>query len=131
MKLPQEFYERNDVVTISRELLGKYVFTDIDGAVTGGYIVETEAYNGIIDRASHSFGNRLTPRTKTMYMQGGIAYVYLCYGIHEMFNVVTSVEGQPHAILIRAIQPTDGVDIMQFRRKMKEVKPNKRHQPAK
>jgi DNA-3-methyladenine glycosylase len=123
MKLPQEFYERNDVVTISRELLGKYLFTDIDGAVTGGYIVETEAYNGIIDRASHSFGNRLTPRTKTMYMQGGIAYVYLCYGIHEMFNVVTSVEGQPHAILIRAIQPTDGVDIMQFRRKMKEVKP--------
>jgi DNA-3-methyladenine glycosylase len=123
MKLPQSFYQRNDVVTISRELLGKYLFTDIDGAVTGGYIVETEAYNGIIDRASHSFGNRLTPRTKTMYMEGGIAYVYLCYGIHEMFNVVTSVEGQPHAILIRAIQPTEGLDIMQFRRKMKEVKP--------
>jgi DNA-3-methyladenine glycosylase len=123
MKLPRAFYERNDVVTISRELLGKYLFTNIDGAVTGGYIVETEAYNGIIDRAAHSFGNRLTPRTKTMYMHGGIAYVYLCYGIHEMFNVVTSVEGQPHAILIRAIQPTDGVDIMQFRRKMKEVKP--------
>jgi DNA-3-methyladenine glycosylase len=123
MKLLQGFYERNDVVTISRELLGKYLFTNIDGAVTGGYIVETEAYNGIIDRAAHSFGNRLTPRTKTMYMHGGIAYVYLCYGIHEMFNVVTSVEGQPHAILIRAIQPTDGVDIMQFRRKMKEVKP--------
>jgi DNA-3-methyladenine glycosylase len=123
MKLPQEFYERNDVVAISRELLGKYLFTNIDGAVSGGYIVETEAYNGIVDRASHSYGNRLTPRTKTMYMQGGIAYVYLCYGIHEMFNVVTSVEGQPHAILIRAIQPTEGVDIMQFRRKMKEVKP--------
>jgi DNA-3-methyladenine glycosylase len=123
MKLLQGFYERNDVVTISRELLGKYLFTNIDGAVTGGYIVETEAYNGIIDRAAHSFGNRLTPRTKTMYMHGGIAYVYLCYGIHEMFNVVTSVEGQPHAILIRAIQPTDGVDIMQFRRKMKEIKP--------
>jgi DNA-3-methyladenine glycosylase len=123
MKLPQSFYQRDDVVTISRELLGKYLFTDIDDAVTGGYIVETEAYNGIIDRASHSFGNRLTPRTKTMYMEGGIAYVYLCYGIHEMFNVVTSVEGQPHAILIRAIQPTEGLNIMQFRRKMKEVKP--------
>lgn len=123
MKLPQSFYQRNDVVDISRELLGKYVFTDIDGAVTAGYIVETEAYNGIIDKASHSFGNRLTPRTKTMYLEGGIAYVYLCYGIHEMFNVVTSVEGQPHAILIRAIQPTDGLDIMQFRRKMKEMKP--------
>jgi DNA-3-methyladenine glycosylase len=123
MKLPQSFYQRNDVVAISRELLGKYIFTDIDGALTGGYIVETEAYNGIIDRASHSFGNRLTPRTKTMYMEGGIAYVYLCYGIHEMFNVVTSVEGQPHAILIRAIQPTEGLDIMQFRRKMAVMKP--------
>jgi DNA-3-methyladenine glycosylase len=123
MKLPQSFYQRDDVVAISRELLGKYIYTNIDGAVTGGYIVETEAYNGIIDRASHSFGNKLTPRTKTMYMEGGIAYVYLCYGIHEMFNVVTSVEGQPHAILIRAIQPTEGLDIMQYRRKLAAVKP--------
>ncbi|MDB5003840.1 MAG: DNA-3-methyladenine glycosylase [Mucilaginibacter sp.] len=123
MKLPESFYHRDDVVAISRELLGKYLFTDIDGAITGGYIVETEAYNGIIDKAAHSYGNRLTPRTKTMYMQGGIAYVYLCYGIHEMFNVVVSGEGEPRAILIRAIQPTVGVDIMQFRRKMKEVKP--------
>ena len=123
MKLPQQFYEGDDVVAISRALLGKYLFTCIDGAITGGYIVETEAYNGIIDRASHAYGNRLTPRTKTMFEQGGIAYVYLCYGIHEMFNVVTSVEGQPHAILIRAINPTDGVDIMQFRRNMPVVKP--------
>ncbi|MES2426542.1 MAG: DNA-3-methyladenine glycosylase [Bacteroidota bacterium] len=124
MKLSPSFYQRNDVVTISRELLGKYLFTFIDGELTGGYIVETEAYNGIIDRASHSFGNRLTPRTQTIYNEGGIAYVYLCYGIHEMFNVVTSVEGQPHAILIRAIQPTDGIDIMLYRREMLAVKPN-------
>ena len=123
MKLPQEFYQGDDVVAISRALLGKYLYTFIDGAVTGGYIVETEAYNGAIDKASHAFGNRLTPRTKTMYEQGGIAYVYLCYGIHEMFNVVTSVEGQPHAILIRAINPTDGLDIMQFRRNMPVIKP--------
>lgn len=123
MKLPQEFYQGDDVVAISRGLIGKYLFTCIDGAVTGGYIVETEAYNGVIDRASHAFGNRLTPRTKTMFEQGGIAYVYLCYGIHEMFNVVTSVEGQPHAILIRAINPTDGLDIMQYRRNMPVVKP--------
>lgn len=123
MKLPQSFYQRDDVVAISRELLGKYVFTCIDGLVTGGYIVETEAYNGIIDRASHSFGGRMTPRTKTMYLQGGVAYVYLCYGIHEMFNVVTSVEGQPHAALIRAIQPIEGLDIMQHRRKMEKIKP--------
>lgn len=123
MKLPQQFYQGDDVVAISRALIGKYLFTYIDGAITGGYIVETEAYNGVIDRASHAFGNRLTPRTKTMFEHGGIAYVYLCYGIHEMFNVVTSVEGQPHAILIRAINPTDGLDIMQFRRNMPVVKP--------
>jgi DNA-3-methyladenine glycosylase len=124
MKLPQEFYQDDDVVAISRALLGKYLFTCIDGEVTGGYIVETEAYNGVVDRASHAFGNRLTPRTKTMFEQGGIAYVYLCYGIHEMFNVVTSVEGQPHAVLIRAINPTDGLDIMQYRRNMSVIKPN-------
>ena len=123
MKLPHEFYQGDDVVAISRGLIGKYLFTCIDGAFTGGYIVETEAYNGIVDRASHAFGNRLTPRTKTMFEQGGIAYVYLCYGIHEMFNVVTSVQGQPHAILIRAINPTDGLDIMQFRRNMPVLKP--------
>lgn len=123
MKLPLSFYHSDDVVNISKNLLGKYLFTYIDGAITGGYIVETEAYNGVIDRASHAFGNRLTPRTKTMFEQGGIAYVYLCYGIHEMFNVVTSVEGQPHAVLIRAVNPTEGIDIMQFRRNMPVVKP--------
>jgi len=123
MKLPQSFYERKDVVKISKELLGKYLFTCIDGEITGGYIVETEAYNGVIDRASHAYGNRQTPRTQTMFGNGGVAYVYLCYGIHEMFNVVTSVDGQPHAILIRAIQPTDGLDIMQLRRNMLVVKP--------
>ena len=123
MKLPLSFYHSYDVVSISKQLLGKYLFTYIDGAIAGGYIVETEAYNGSIDRASHAFGNRLTPRTKTMFEQGGIAYVYLCYGIHEMFNVVTSVEGQPHAVLIRAINPTEGLDIMQFRRNMTVVKP--------
>ncbi len=122
MKLPQEFYHSDDVVAISRALLGKYLFTCIDEVITGGYIVETEAYNGVIDRASHAFGNRLTPRTKTMFEEGGIAYVYLCYGIHEMFNVVTSVKGQPHAVLIRAINPTKGLDIMQYRRNMQVVK---------
>jgi DNA-3-methyladenine glycosylase len=123
-KLPESFYLNNDVLHLTRNLIGKYLFTCIDGVITGGYIVEAEAYNGIIDRASHSYGNRLTPRTKTMFMQGGIAYVYLCYGIHEMFNVVTSVEGQPHAILIRAIQPTEGIEEMLFRRSMEKLKPN-------
>ena len=123
MKLEQSFYEGNDVVATSRQLLGKYLFTCIDDEVTGGYIVETEAYNGIIDKASHAYGNRQTPRTKTMFEQGGIAYVYLCYGIHEMFNVVTSVAGQPHAVLIRAIQPTEGLDLMLLRRNMEVIKP--------
>lgn len=124
MKLPEAYYHSDDVVALSRDLLGKYIFTNIDGLKTGGYIVETEAYNGIVDKASHAFGNRQTPRTQTMFMQGGIAYVYLCYGIHEMFNIVTSVEGQPHAILIRAIQPTEGIEIMLYRRNMLEAKPN-------
>ncbi|HEY5327909.1 MAG TPA: DNA-3-methyladenine glycosylase, partial [Mucilaginibacter sp.] len=108
---------------LSKDLLGKYIFTCIDGITTGGYIVETEAYNGVVDRASHAYGNRQTARTKTMFMQGGIAYVYLCYGIHEMFNIVTSVEGQPHAILIRAINPTEGLGEMLRRRNMPVVKP--------
>ncbi|RVU00949.1 DNA-3-methyladenine glycosylase [Mucilaginibacter limnophilus] len=123
MILPLSYYLSNDVVAISRDLIGKYLFTNIDGAVTGGMIVETEAYNGIIDKASHAFGNRRTPRTQTMFEEGGRAYVYLCYGIHEMFNIVTAAEGTPHAVLIRAVQPEVGVDIMQFRRNMTIVKP--------
>ncbi|MDN3548059.1 DNA-3-methyladenine glycosylase [Mucilaginibacter aquaedulcis] len=123
MKLSEQYYLGNDVLAISKNLLGKYLFTYIDGVITGGYIVETEAYNGIVDRASHAYGNRQTPRTKTMFMQGGIAYVYLCYGIHEMFNIVTSVEGNPQAILIRAVHPTDGIEAMQVRRNMPLIKP--------
>jgi len=124
MKLPAAYYHSSDVVALSKELIGKYLFTCIDGLKTGGYIVETEAYNGIIDKASHAYGNRQTPRTQTMFGLGGVAYVYLCYGIHEMFNIVTSVEGQPHAILVRAIQPTEGLDVMLQRRNMLAEKPN-------
>jgi len=124
MKLPQSYYLNQNVLEISRNLLGKYLFTCINDLTTGGYITETEAYNGVIDKASHAFGNRITPRTQTMFMEGGIAYVYLCYGVHEMFNIVTSVEGQPHAILIRGIEPTVGHDIMLARRNMLVSKPN-------
>lgn len=124
MKLSEEFYQSKEVVSIARNLLGKYLFTNINGEISGGYIVETEAYNGIIDKASHAFGNRLTNRTKTMYAAGGVAYVYLCYGIHEMLNVVTSVEGEPHAVLIRAVNPTEGMDLMLERRKMASIKNN-------
>ena len=124
MKLPESYYLNSDVVALSRDLIGKYIYSNLDGGLTGGIIVETEAYNGTIDKASHAYGNRLTPRTQTMYKQGGIAYVYLCYGIHEMLNIVTSFEGQPHAILIRAIDPTVGLDIMQYRRNMAIIKSN-------
>jgi len=124
MILPESYYHSSDVVALSHDLIGKYLFTSIDGSITGGFIVETEAYNGVVDRASHAFGNRNTPRTGTMFKPGGIAYVYLCYGIHEMFNVVTSVEGLPHAILVRAIQPTDGIETMLQRRNMPALKPN-------
>jgi len=124
MKLPQSYYLNENVVEISRDLLGKYIFTRLDGVTTGGCIVETEAYNGAVDRASHAFGNRNTPRTSTMFMEGGITYVYLCYGIHEMFNIVTSRQGHPQAILIRAIEPTTGIEMMLARRGMEKLKPN-------
>ncbi|WP_345955927.1 DNA-3-methyladenine glycosylase [Mucilaginibacter sp. PAMB04168] len=124
MKLHESFYLNSQVTEVARNLLGKYLFTSIDGVITGGYIVETEAYNGVIDKASHAYGNRLTPRTQTMFAHGGVAYVYLCYGIHEMLNVVTSVAGQPHAVLIRAVNPTVGLDTMLYRRNMAVVKPN-------
>jgi DNA-3-methyladenine glycosylase len=124
LKLPQSYYLGTDVVAISKSLLGKHLFTCIDGELTGGFIVETEAYNGAVDKASHAYGNRRTNRTEIMFQQGGIAYIYLCYGIHEMLNVVTSTEGHAQAILIRAIEPTDGLDIILHRRKMENMKPN-------
>src|SRR5690349_14072544 len=96
-KLPLSFYLRNDVVKISKELLGKVLVTKRDGEYTSGRIVETEAYAGEIDRASHASKGR-TPRTEVIFGKGGKAYVYLCYGIHQMFNIVTSSEGTPHAI---------------------------------
>nr|WP_294790361.1 DNA-3-methyladenine glycosylase [uncultured Mucilaginibacter sp.] len=124
MKLPLSFYQREDVVTVARELLGKYLVTYIDSVISVGYIVETEAYNGVFDKAAHSYGGKLTPRTKTMFEAGGVAYVYLCYGIHEMFNVVASVEGDPRAVLIRAVHPTEGLEAMLYRRNMLALKPN-------
>lgn len=124
MKLPLSFYLGNDVVASSKALLGKYLFTSINGLVSGGFIVETEAYNGIVDKASHAYGNRRTKRTEVMFGEGGVAYVYLCYGIHEMLNVVASVEGDPKAILIRAIEPTEGLDAILHRRSMETIKPN-------
>jgi DNA-3-methyladenine glycosylase len=112
VKLPPAFYERSDVVTITKELIGKILVTNFDSAFTAGRIVEAEAYNGPYDKAAHSYNNRRTKRTEVMFARGGVAYVYLIYGIHQMFNVVTNVEGIPNAILIRAIEPLTGIDYM-------------------
>ena len=122
--LSKEFYQRDNVTDIAKELLGKQLMTNINGKLTGGIIVETEAYNGVTDRASHAFGGRLTERTKTMYEAGGVSYVYLCYGIHYLFNVVTGPKDTPHAVLIRGIEPTVGIETMLERRNMLAVKPS-------
>ena len=120
-KLTAAFYHRVNVVGIAKELLGKLLVTRFDGKYTAGRIVETEAYNGVADKASHSYGGRRTKRTETMYAAGGIAYVYLCYGIHHLFNVVTSTAGNPHAILVRGIEPVAGIDIMLERMQKTEL----------
>ncbi|MDP6396551.1 MAG: DNA-3-methyladenine glycosylase [Candidatus Marinimicrobia bacterium] len=122
-KLLREFYVRPNVVQIAKDLLGKYLLTRLEDTVTGGMIVETEAYAGPEDRASHAHNSRRTSRTEIMFHEGGVAYVYLCYGIHHLFNIVTNVEGIPHAVLIRAIEPTDGAELMLRRRNMKEGSP--------
>jgi len=110
LKIPLSFYKSSDVVSLARELIGKQLCTNIDGSITAGMITETEAYAGIIDRASHAFGERRTERTKVMYQEGGISYVYLCYGIHFLFNVVTGKKDEPHAVLVRGIYPTVGYE---------------------
>ena len=122
MKLPFSYYQNQDPVFLAKDLLGKVLFTQVDGEITAGIIVETEAYFGAQDKASHAYGNRRTARTETMYSHGGVSYVYLCYGIHNLFNIVTSVEGEPHAVLVRAIEPLTGKDIMELRRNMPATK---------
>lgn len=119
-KLSIEFYRRNDVLQIAKELLGKILVTKWNGTITSGRIVECEAYNGIVDKASHAYGGRRTCRNEIMYGEAGTAYVYLCYGIHHLFNVVTNEKEIPHAILIRALEPLKGIDEMLKRRGKKK-----------
>lgn len=111
-KIGISFYKRDDVLLIAKELLGKILVTKWNGIITSGRIVEVEAYNGINDKASHSFGGKRTKRNEIMYADGGVVYVYLCYGIHHLFNVVTNSKETPHAILIRALEPIKGIDEM-------------------
>lgn len=122
-KLPIDFYQRSDVVQISRDLLGKVLCTYIEGGFTSGIITETEAYCGRGDKACHANNNTRTNRTEIMYRPGGNAYVYLCYGIHHLFNVVTNEKDLADAVLVRAIEPLEGIDIMLQRRGHKQSKP--------
>jgi len=120
-KLEADFYERKDVVKIAKELLGKILVTNWKGITTSGRIVESEAYAGIIDKASHASGGRRTNRNEIMYGEGGFVYVYLCYGIHHLFNVVTNSKEIPHAILIRALDPIEGIGQMLLRTRKKKL----------
>lgn len=115
MKLPESFYERKNVVRIARELLGKGLFTHVNHVVTGGMIVETEAYSWT-EKGCHAFGGKMTARNATMFGKGGHAYVYLCYGMHNLFNVVTNTEDVAEAVLVRALEPVAGMEEMKRRR---------------
>ena len=130
--LPRSFYLGRDVVELSRALLGCYLVAKNDETEkTAGMIVETEAYSGTGDKACHAHQNRFTKRTKVMFDNGGVAYVYLCYGIHHLFNIVTNTEGNADAILVRAIEPVAGLETMRQRRNMDKIKPKMSNGPGK
>ena len=131
MILPKNYYLNRDVVFLAKDLIGKYLFTKIDGQLCGGIITETEAYKGIEDRACHAFEGRKTPRNDMMYAEGGVAYVYLCYGIHPLLNVVTNQKDIPDAILIRAICATHGEELMLKRTGKPQMKPQVTDGPGK
>ena len=115
MKLTKDYFLTDDVVAFARDLIGKSLFTTVDGQLAGGVICETEAYKGTDDRASHAFGGRRTKRNEMMYREGGVAYVYLCYGMHHLLNFVTNAADIPDAVLIRGIVPTHGEELMLHR----------------
>lgn len=115
LKLPESFYERTNVVRIARALLGKSLFTQVDGTITGGTIVETEAYSWK-ERGCHAYDARKTARNAVMFGPGGHSYVYMCYGIHFLFNVVTNRRDTAEAVLVRALEPHTGLDVMRERR---------------
>ena len=118
--LPSSFYQKTDVIYLAKKLLGKAIYTNINNELTAGIIVETESYRGVNDKASHAYNNKRTKKNEAMYLEGGNIYVYICYGIHHLLNVVTNKKDIPHAILIRAIEPTIGIDIMLKRRNKKK-----------
>ncbi|MEO8412565.1 MAG: DNA-3-methyladenine glycosylase [Ginsengibacter sp.] len=111
-KIPLAFYNRKDVVLIAKDLVGKIIVTNFNNTITSGRIVETEAYAGVTDKASHAFGGKRTARNEHMYAGPGTAYIYICYGMHQMLNIVTNDREIPDAVLIRAIEPIEGIDYM-------------------
>jgi DNA-3-methyladenine glycosylase len=119
--LSKTYFENPDVVALAKDLIGKRLNTFSDGVLTAGIITETEAYAGKGDKACHAHLGRFTKRTQVMYESGGIAYVYLCYGIHHLFNIVTNTNGNADAILIRAIEPTQGLQKMLERRNRQKL----------
>jgi DNA-3-methyladenine glycosylase len=119
MVLPKHFYQRPNVVKIAKELLGKIVVTHVSGRLTSGIIVETEAYS-YVEKGCHAYRGK-TNRNSAIFNNGGCAYVYLCYGIHSMFNVVTNKEGKADAVLIRAVQPLVGAEFMLERTRAKQL----------
>jgi DNA-3-methyladenine glycosylase len=121
VRLKGNFYGRRSVTAVARDLLGKVLVTEFDGVRTSGRIVEVEAYNGVADRASHAWSGRRTARTDVMFGSGGTAYVYLIYGIHHLFNVVTNKKNVPHAVLVRALEPLEGIPVMLERMKRERV----------
>ena len=124
MKLTKDYFLTDDVVALARDLIGKFLFTRVDGQLTGGIISETEAYKGTSDRASHAFGGRRTHRNDMMYHEGGVAYVYLCYGMHHLLNFVSNAEDIPDAVLIRGIIPTHGEELMLQRTRKRSITPD-------
>ena len=120
-RIPRSFFTRRDVLQVSRDLLGQYLVTEIEGVRTSGRIVETEAYHQDGDKACHAYGGRRTNRTEIMFMEGGHAYEYLCYGIHHLFNIVTGEASVGSAVLIRPVEPADGQQFMLHRRGLAKI----------
>lgn len=131
MKLHKDFYLNENVVDVAKSLLGKYLFTNFNGSICGGYITETEAYAGVNDKASHAYNNRRTARTEIMFKEGGIAYIYLCYGMYSLFNVVSNKENIPHAVLIRGLTATEGLETIAQRLKITDLSKYKLNGPGK
>ena len=117
MKLERSFYER-DTLTVAKELLSCILVHITPEGITSGKIVETEAYMGPEDKGSHSYNGRHTPRMDPLYKTGGFAYIYQLHGYNYCINVVTRKEGIPQAVLIRAVEPVEGMELMAERRKI-------------